>query len=179
MFDRFLTFITDFIASFQFWWFMDPYEYGIILSGGKVRRKHYLKGPGGFGFLIPIWEKIAVARTDIHTNIMQPQSLITKDEIRITLKMACVWELSNVEMFLLRIADDEKVMLTQCYCAISEFVRLSEWKELLTKEWHQKLWNRVKLRAERYGVKMLEFELIELTKMDYAIRVFQETEAQW
>lgn len=175
MLDRLFDFILNFLGLFKFWAMLYPYEYGIILTLGKTRRKNYLKGAGGFYFILPFnIEEMHPARTDIQTYIMQPQTLMCKDQVMVTVKMACVWQLENVEYFLLKLADDEQAMYTQCYCALAELVRESNSIELLTEDWNKKLWARVRDRAKKYGVKMLEFELIEFSKTDVSMRLYNE-----
>ena len=133
-------------------------------------------GPGGFVWLLPFSiETFATARTDLQTYILQPQTLTTKDGVVITAKMGCVWQLEDVEMFLLQIADDEQAMYTQCYCALAEMIQEATIEEILTEKWRDKLWNRVKSRAKRYGVKMVQFELVEFAVTNHTIRLYNET----
>lgn len=171
MLDRLIDFLIQFMEMFKFWDVNLPYHESVVLRLGKFNR---MCGTG-FVWLLPFYiDRNHKARKDINSNIFTAQSLLTNDSVAVTLKMACVWRLKDAKKFLLEIADDEQTMYAQAMCTLAEMVRASTFNQLLTKDWHKKLCDRVEKRCANFGIEMMEFEVIELVKVDLTLRLYNE-----
>lgn len=171
MLDRLIDLLINFLELFKFWDINLPYHQSVILRFGKFNREH---GPG-LVWLLPFhFDRNHQARMDINSNIFAAQSMMSFDGQAVTAKMGCVWRLVDAKKFLLEIADDEDVMYTQTMCTLAEIVRKSQYDQLLTKEWHKKLDEQVKKRAGNFGIEIIEFEVIELVKVDFTLRLYNE-----
>lgn len=147
-----------------------PFEESIVFRLGKVHRQ---RGQGVV-WLIPAIDQNHKARKDIKSHILHAQAMLTEDGTPITIRMGCIWRLVDVRKFLLEIQDDDDTLYTQAMCTLAELIRKAKYDELLTKEWHTKLYTTIKRRLAGYGIEVIEFEIIELVKTRLAIRLYND-----
>lgn len=160
MFDR----IFDFIEAVWEWFI--PFEVvdqdykAVVLRLGKF---HRVIGPG-FNWILPFGiEDIRGDCVVPRIRNLEEQSLVTADGKQIILGVVVTAELINIKRALLGIENVDGAIEDSCLGVIGEYVRLNNWKDICDAEFPQVLREECHAKAVKFGVKISNFQLTNLT----------------
>lgn len=161
MFDKLVDLIINFIHLFQFWTVIREFEGGIILRLGKF---HRLTGPG-FHWRWPFnIEECFYAHTNMLTRIVGPQSLTTRDDVSIIVSVVITERIEDIKKFLLECTHGHSVIEDATYGAVATVVHSLTWIELVNNDVAHQLEILVRRQARKYGVEIIQLQLVDLTK---------------
>lgn len=161
MFDKLVDFLLNFIGLFKFWTVIRDFEGGIILRLGKF---HRMARPG-WNWKYPFdVEECFYAHVNMITRIVGPQSLTTKDDISLIVSVVITEKIEDIKKFLLDCTNGHSIIEDATYGAVATIIHNSTWEELVTSDIARQLEITVRRQAKKYGVEIIQLQLVDFTK---------------
>lgn len=161
MFDKLVDLIVQFIGLFRFWVIITEWEHGIILRFGKF---HRMAGPG-FHWRLPFdMESTYYASVNMMTRIVGPQSLTTKDDVSLIVSVVITEQIEDVKKYLLLCTHGRSIVEDSTYGAVATFIHERTWPELQGTDIAHALEIIVRRQAKKYGVDIIQLQLVDFTK---------------
>lgn len=132
---------------------------GVILRYG---RWHRTMTPGYY-WKIPFFEDYVLTETCDTTERLQPQSLMTKDDVSVVVSSIVKYAIRDVQKYVCDVYDQKDVLADTTMGAIARAVRDHTYEELQQGEVEKDALTAAKRGAGKYG-----FEVIQLTLTDRA-----------
>jgi regulator of protease activity HflC (stomatin/prohibitin superfamily) len=153
MFDRLFDLIADAWEWLIPWVIIDVYELGVVLRWGMPKR---VIG-GGLHFVWPLGIEVVKYDTVVRqTSPLDVQSVTSLDDKPVTIAGIIIFTIENIKRFLLEIDDGEADMNNIVYGIITEFVETTNWLEIKTPEFNERVFAEVKRQCNEYcGVNVL------------------------
>ena len=170
MFDRLIDLIAGFWQSLLPFYVLKPWEGGLVLRLGKFNRK----AVDGFNWVIPFVEELISIDVQVHTNWTAPQTMTTADHQLVTVQWVVVWDIVD-PVKALTVPDNIGDALRDTYIgAGGDMVSQSNLDDLNQRRFLSKIKKKCQDKAERYGVRIIDFNLAELAPCN-AIRLIQNS----
>lgn len=162
MFDRLIDLFKQFGRFFQFWYVMDPYEGGVILRLGKFHRMAEV----GWNWIIPFMvERELGCNAAVHTLVVGPQSLMTKDSKQIVITTVITCTVEDPKLFILEINGGMTALDDAATGVVSRLVMGNTLEQLLAMDISNELTKDVRRFAKPWGVGISRVQLSDFTTM--------------
>lgn len=173
LFQNFAELFTPFV-NFLIWaWpikisHLNDGEKGVILSFGKVRRKHAQKGPGLIFYFS--FEEFQYCQA-INCNVDFPeQTIITKDGIVSNINASIVYEILDVKKAVIETEGVEDLLTGICQNSIREHSSKRSLEDMKdAKKLTDSLASKINKKVGKYGVEVVELFLADLRPHDMAM----------
>ena|ERR1700674_4696817 len=174
MFDKLVELLIDSIKLFRLFVTIHAFEAGVVLRFGKF---HRVVGPG----LVWIWpfdvDEVYFAPTHILTMVIGPQSLTTKDGKQVVVSTMITHFVKDPKLYLLTIQGSESAVEDTAYGVVAKFVMDRSWDDLMHEDLTKELTQKMRQRADDYGVSVKQAQIIDLTP-SRSIRLIQHSPAR-
>lgn len=147
-----------------FWNYLVPWavlgddQCGLIRRLGKYRRDMR----PGLNWKLPIFEQAMSETSALDSTVLREQSLTTSDGAQITLRGVLTWRVINARQYILDCGDAQSVVNDVGCGVIAEIVPDYSAEEILQGDVVlKKLRDRVRTRAEKWGVRVEYFGLVD------------------
>jgi regulator of protease activity HflC (stomatin/prohibitin superfamily) len=161
MFDSLISFIKDFIWVFRFG--KQVIEYNRCAWFRFGRFKGILQP--GFHWAVPFYvdtfEEVTVV---LQTARFAMQDLETRDDQKVSIKVAVKYTITDPKKFLVDCADQEDTFEDVVTGWVAEQVELHEWKELRTMDLRKELLAAVRKGTRELGMKILAVNIPSFTR---------------
>jgi len=148
--------LLEFINLFRFWEVVHEFEQGIVLQFGKFRR---VVGPG-IRFILPMGiDCIIVDNITFKTSNMRSQTLTMRDKNTLVVSPVIAYRIHDIKKFLLEVESAEDALRDCTHGTVGEMVRHSTLDEMMTDEWHAKLYSKVREQGFQFGIEVLQVRL--------------------
>lgn len=169
MFDRIFDFLKQFGRFFQFWVILDPWEGGVILRLGKFSRMAKV----GWNWIWPFMIEFgSTANTAVHTLIVGPQSLMTKDGKQVVITSVITCTVEDPKPFILEINGGVQALDDAATGVVSKLVMSKTLEELLGMDIANELTKDIRRFSKPWGVGINKVQLSDFTLMR-SIRLLQ------
>jgi regulator of protease activity HflC (stomatin/prohibitin superfamily) len=161
MFDKLIDLIIQFIELFRFWCVILQYEGGIILRLGKF---HRMLTPG-FHWMWPFnIEMMHYTDVNMYTRIVGPQSLTTQDDKSLIVSVVITMQVEDVKKFILDCVHGHSVVEDATYGAVATLIHSLTWDQIMQADVARQLEIIVRRQAKKYGVNILQLQLVDLSR---------------
>lgn len=161
MFDKLVDLIINFIGLFRFWSIIRDFEGGIILRLGKF---HRMAKPG-WNWRWPFdVEECFYSNINMMTRVVGPQSLTTKDDKSLIVSVVITEKVEDVKKFLIECTHGHSIIEDATYGAVATLIHNSTWDELMGIDLAHQLEITVRRQAKKYGVDIIQLQLVDFTK---------------
>jgi len=142
------------------WWsikVVSQYERGVHFRLGKVVG---VKQPG-LNFIVPLIDKLQKVDMRVITLVVEPQEVITKDNVTIKVDAVVYFQVVNPELAVIRVYDYVKAATQICLTTLRSVLGQSELDELLAhrEQINQRLRGIIDEQTERWGVMVTVVEV--------------------
>lgn len=165
------TFIDLMIRVFgtlKFWAVVDSYEGGVVLRWGGGKKSspgghpyHRVVTPG-LHWLRPLADRMLQFSVVLESNTYAPQVFQSKEGTSYLCQFHCMFEVDNVVVHALDVADTDSVMVDAIAGTLRKIISAMTDEELRTENLEQKLTERSRGRAKRFGVRVERVYISEL-----------------
>jgi len=162
IFDRIFDFIKQFGRFFQFWYVMDPYEGGLFLRLGKYHRMAKVGWNWMWPFLI---ERELGCNVAVHTLVVGPQSLMTKDGKQIVITTVITCTVEEPKAFILEINGGVQALDDAATGVVSKLIMDKTMDELLKMDMANELTKDIRRFAKPWGIGISRVQLSDFTVM--------------
>ena len=160
MFDKLIDLIIQFIDLFRFWTILTDWEQGIILRLGKFHRM----AKQGWNFRIPSNIDICYyTSSNMMTRVVGPQSLTTKDGKSLIISVVITEQVEDVKKFLMTATHGRSIIEDSTFGAVATVIHDKTWQELQDMDLARTLEITVRRQAKKYGVDILQLQLVDFT----------------
>jgi regulator of protease activity HflC (stomatin/prohibitin superfamily) len=161
MFDKLVDLLVQFIHLFKFWVILTEWEEGFILRWGKFNR---MVGPG-FHWRLPFnIDNTYYASNNMMTRIVGPQSLTTKDDVSLIVSVVITERVEDVKKFIMECTHGRSIIEDSTYGAVATIIHDRTWNELREIDLARQLEITVRRQAKKYGVDIIQLQLVDFTK---------------
>lgn len=161
MFDKLVDLIINFISLFKFFRVVRDFEGGIILRLGRF---HRMATPG-FHWVWPFnVEELFYANTNMLTRVVGPQSLTTRDDTSVVISVVITEKIEDVKKFLIDVTNGHSVIEDATFGAVATLIHNLTWDELRAGDIAHQLEISVRRQARKYGVDIIQLQLVDFTK---------------
>ncbi len=169
MFDKIIDLLKQFGRAFVFWFIVDPYEGGVILRLGNFQRM--LKP--GWNWMWPGYvERALTANTAVHTLMVGPQSLYTKDGHQIVIKTVLTCTVEDVMTYLFKVNGGVQALDDAACGVVSDLIQSKTLDELRGMDMSNKLSIDIRRFAKTWGIALTRAQIVDFTPMR-SIRLLQ------
>lgn len=169
MFDRFFDFlqkIKDLLVCFKV---VDEYELGIVLRLGKYHRTLQ----PGFHWILPLAiDRVITSPKTIRTDLLDPQSLMTKDGVEVSVRGIITWKVRDMRIALLQVDQYFDIVRDLFYGAITEYILNTDYHKGFGINLGAHLTEVCGKNAEEMGVELIRVQLMEFVKTN-TLRLLQ------
>lgn len=160
MLDRLFDLILQVLHLFKFWYVVEPFQRATCVSLGTMIREW---GPG-IHFKAPlnvdtIFEDNVVPRAIS----LKPQSLITADQKQVVITVVLTYAISDIQIFTMEVESADDVVTNCAYGFITDLVLRRTWEEISKPEFITELRRRIRQKAEKWGVHVVDVQLADLS----------------
>jgi regulator of protease activity HflC (stomatin/prohibitin superfamily) len=172
MFDRIFDFVESVIGWFIFWVVIDQYERGVVLTFGKFRGREL--GPGlhlcwPFGIDEALVDNVVRAPLELNA-----QNLVSADGQNVLICLVVTWEITDIQMILLKTEGGESVVEEVIKGVIGKAVREYDWERIRSNRFVTLLRQRIQRKAGQLGVNVIDCEISELTNKSRVFRLLND-----
>lgn len=162
MFDKLVDLLKQFGRFFVFWYICDPYEGGVILRLGKFHRMAKMGWNWIWPFLI---ERELGCNAAVHTLVVGPQSLMTKDGKQIVITTVITCTVEEPKAFILEINGGMTALDDAATGVVSKLVMGNTMESLLGMDIANELTKDIRRFAKPWGVGVNKVQLSDFTVM--------------
>ncbi len=161
MFDKLIDKLVDCISFFYFMTIMRDYQQGVVLRLGKYHRTL----EPGLRFHWPCGiEDVLYDDVVWSTYNLDPQSLITKDDVDITVGAIITWKVHNIKKILLEVEGKHEVMVDCAYGEIASLMMQATYEEARKPEMLEAITKAVRAKAFKYGIEVSQVRYSDFAK---------------
>jgi regulator of protease activity HflC (stomatin/prohibitin superfamily) len=169
VFDKLIDVLKQFGRAFVFWYICDPYEGGVILRLGKYHRMI----ENGWNWMWPGYiERALTANIAVHTLIVGPQSLYTKDGKQIVIKTVVTCTVEDSKTFLFKVNGGVQALDDAACGVVSELIQSKTLDELRDMDVSNDLTIKIRRFAKGWGMAITRVQIVDFTPMR-SIRLLQ------
>lgn len=169
MFDKLVDLIVQFIELFRFWCVMFDFESGVMFRLGRF---HRMLNPG-FHWMFPFnIESIRYTDINMYTRVIGPQSLTTRDDVGLIVTVVITAQVEDVKKFVIDCVHGHAVIEDATYGAVATLLHSMTWPQIMENDVARQLEIIVRRQAKKYGVNIIQLQLVDLTKSK-SIRLMQ------
>lgn len=169
MFDKLIELIKQFGMAFVFWHICDPYEGGVVLRLGKYHRMAQI----GWNWLWPVYiERVLSANIAVHTLVVGPQSLMTKDGKQLVIAAVITCTIDDPKPFVLEINGGVQALDDAATGVVSKLIMDHTLAELLAMDLANELTKDIRRFSKPWGVGITRVQIMDFTVMR-SIRLLQ------
>ncbi len=178
MFDSFLHFLTTFREFLTPWTIVNCYEKGVLLRNGKQKaclcHKGVLVLEPGWHWIFPLGiDEVLTETVVLNTTHCGAQSLTTKDGVSVVVNAMVIYEIADIETYLLKVEGRGGFMTDCVYAGVSEHVINTDFADLLGDKSYRALRALVRRSAKRYGVEVEAVKFADVVKAR-SLRLWQQ-----
>lgn len=164
--DKLIEFLFGVLDDLLPWFITDEYQETVVLRAGRIRRKFLwifnynpIKGKG-FHLKFPFIDKPQTYTVVSTTEKTEPQTILTKDMVSVTVKAIIKYDIDDVEAVLTAIYDSINALqdITQGHIA-NEINKLTYQECSNTAELSNTITKKVRNDAKKYGINVLQITL--------------------
>lgn len=160
MFDKLVDLIVQFIELFKFWVIITDWEQGIIMRWGKFHRMAH----SGWHWRLPFnLETTYYTNVNMLTRIVGPQSLTTKDGRSLIISVVITEQVEDAKKFLISTTHGRSIIEDSTYGAVATVIHDKTWQELQDMDLARTLEITVRRQAKKYGVDIIQLQLVDFT----------------
>ena len=161
MFDKLIDLIISSIKLFRLFVVIREFERGVILRFGKFRKV----AEPGIAWICPLGvDCVYDSPAYVLTMIVGPQSLNTKDNKEVVVSVLVTYLVFDHKLHLISIQGQEQSIEDISYGVVAKFVMDRTWDELLHEDVSKELTKQMRQRADDYGVKVKNAQIVDFTK---------------
>lgn len=160
MFDRLIDVITGFGEALLPCVIVEAYQQAVVLRFGKFSR---VLDPG-IHLMIPFVEKVIKDNVVLRTTDLSPQSLATKDDKTVTIRLIATWRITDIKKAVLEVEGLDDVLKDTFYASAGEYIQKHTFAEISQQGFATKLKAACQRRAEDYGVTISRLAFGELSE---------------
>ncbi len=164
----FIDLMVRVFRHFKFWAVVDSFEGGVILRWGGGKRLspgghpyHRVVGPG-LHWLRPLADKVIKFSIVLESNTYAPQVFQSKDGTSYLCQFHCMFEVEDVVVHMLDVESTDSAMVDAIAGTLRKIISTMTDEELRTENLEQKLTERSRGRAKRFGVRVERVYISEL-----------------
>ena len=162
MFDKLVDLIKQFGRLFLFWYIVDPYEAGVVLRFGNF---HRMTKPG-LNWIWPfVIERVLTANVAVHTLVVGPQSLMTKDGKQIVITTVITCTVEEAKAFILQVNGGMTALDDAATGVVSKLIMGNTLEGLLGMDISNELTKDIRRFAKPWGVGVNRVQLSDFTVM--------------
>ena len=162
IFDKLVELLRSFGRLFVFWYIVDPYERGLVLRLGKFHRM----AKSGLNWIWPfVIERVLTANVAVHTLVVGPQSLMTKDGKQVVITTVITCTVEEARAFILEINGGMTALDDAATGVVSKLVMGNNLEDLLKMDISNELSKDVRRFAKPWGVGITRVQLSDFTTM--------------
>lgn len=157
------------------WFTVDEYEAGVLLRLGRALRDD--KGnpreyESGIHFKIPIIDNPITTSIATETVSVSSQSLTTLDNFDIVVSAAIKCNVSDVGIYLIKVADVQNAISDVAQGKIKKVVMSKNWEDVKSEDTEKEITELVRKEAKKWGIKVDYVTITTLAKLR-SIRIIQ------
>lgn len=157
---KLLEYIVQFIELFYFIRVINSWEVSVVL---RLGRYHRTLRPG-WHFVIPLHiETLTTEWTVPQCKVLPSQNLTTADGKSVLVTPVITWSCSDAKRMLLKVGGHETVLLDSSCGVVARLVSAAAWAQLNSEPFVAGLTRAVRRRAKRWGIKVHEVQLSDVT----------------
>jgi len=158
LFEKLFELIQAFWSYIIFWHVLGDDQCGLIRRLGKYHRTM----SAGWNWKLPLIEQALSETSALGSTVLREQSLTTLDGVQVTLRGVLTWRVVDARKFILD-CDNAQSVVNDVGCGvIAELVPDLPAKEILGHDTSiKKLRDKVRTRAEKWGIKVEYFGLVD------------------
>jgi regulator of protease activity HflC (stomatin/prohibitin superfamily) len=161
MFDKLVDLIVQFIELFRFWCVLLEYEGGVMFRLGRFHRML----PPGFHWMFPFnIETMNYTDTNMYTRVVGPQSLTTRDDVSLIVTVVITAQVEDVKKFIIDCVHGHSIIEDATYGAVATLLHSMSWPQIMESDIARALEIIVRRQAKKYGVNILQLQLVDLTR---------------
>lgn len=162
MLDKLIDLLRQFGRFFKFWLIYDPWEGGVILRLGKVDRK----AKPGLNWIIPGNIEMGTStNVMVHTLMVGPQSLLTKDGQQVVITTVITCEVEDSELFITKVNGGMSALDDAATGVVSALIMEHTLAELKSMNINNELTKDVRRLAKKWGVGVSQVQLSDFATM--------------
>ena len=169
MFDKLLDFLLSMIEQVLPFFVVRQYQQGVLLRFGRFREA---MGPGPH-WKIPFVDIVDLYGTAMTTLTLPAQSITTKDGKSVVIKAVIKYEVLDVEVFGVKVADAKDALSDMTCGIIYGIVSNLTYAEACAADLPSLVSTPAKREAKRWGVRIDQVTITDFAKM-MSIRLFNE-----
>lgn len=154
MFAEFIQPLVDFVRSLRFVRTVEPWEAGIHLRLGRIKRTLL---PGWY-FTMPVLDSVVCANVTRRPLDIGPLPLTTKDGVNVTAAAVVTYEVEDVRAFLTKCEDAKEAVHDCASGALAHAVLGADWATVPTEPFIAAVGIRARRRCKRYGIRVVSME---------------------
>lgn len=160
MFDRLVQLLIEFARLFQCWIVLDPYEEGVLVRLGKVKK---ILGPG-FHWCWPFYvDMVHYQNVTPSAHSLGDQSMITKDGKNIGYNAIITFRIKDIEKATMEVHDTDHAVMDACEGEIGRVLRESTYEEIVGMgDILERLTAACRKRGWRWGIEVMSVQLAGL-----------------
>jgi regulator of protease activity HflC (stomatin/prohibitin superfamily) len=169
MLDKLIDLLKTFGRFFQFWVVYDPWESGVILRLGEFQRM----AKPGFNWIFPFMIEWGTStNVMVHTLVIGPQSLMTKDGKQVVITTVITATIEDVKEFIFKINGGMSALDDAAPGVVSKLIMNKTLEELREMDIANELTKDIRRFAKPWGVGVTRVQLSDFTVMR-SIRLLQ------
>ena len=170
MFDRLIDFILEFFDQLVPFKVVNQTDKAVRLRFGKFKETL----SEGFHWKIPFVDEI-ISHSVLWTTIsLTSQSLTTKDQKDVVVKVVIKYRIVNIETFLLEVWDAIDAISDMTQGIVFDIIKEKTWDELQTADLKPLITRKAKNEAKRWGIEVETVTLSDLAKIK-SIRLLNDS----
>lgn len=146
--------LLEAVRSLRCWTVVEPWEAGLHLRLGRVRR---VLTPGWY-FIMPVLDSVLTANVTRRPLDVGPLPLTTRDGVNVTAAAVVTYEVEDVEAFLTRCEDAKEAVHDSASGALAHAVLGADWSTVPTEPFIKAVCVRVRRRCRRFGIAVHSME---------------------
>ena len=171
MFDKLIDWLIGFVDLFKFMTTIEPYERAVVTTLGKWIR---ILEPGPHLIWPLAIDNIMTDGVVTRTNSTGTQTLLSKDNISISLSVIVRWRISDIRKALLEVESVDHAFRDIAFGRVAETVIQHTWEEIRTPAFTATLLKACRKSGWRYGIEVEEVLFQDLTTT-IPITLFNQT----